>query len=147
MVFNGGGNGSTTPNLTVVGTAAAALNFGANPFTLFQNTSTKQIIAVPIQGSGDMTVVNNAAGSASPIDLAGTLTGFTGNIIVNNAATTPSLTAGTIIQLDSPTGDPTKTIKLDQFTTLTTDNQIGTPGRPSPSRTAWQQRPGPWCAR
>src|SRR5438552_1652417 len=100
LVFNAGGNSGTTPNLTVVGAGPWALDFGSNNFSIVNNTNTKQIIAVPIRGSGDMTVVGTATGTA-PIDLACDLSQFTGNIIVNNGEASPSASNANQLQLDS----------------------------------------------
>ncbi len=84
----------------------------------------KHIIAVPIVGSGDMVITNTAASASAPIDLAGSLAGFTGNLYVVNGAATPTATNAAQLQLDTPLGNATKTIFLDQNTTLADNNQV-----------------------
>ena len=88
-----------------------------------------------------MTISQTVTGTGTPINLAGVATGFTGNIFVNNDAASPSAANATTLQLDSPTGDPTKTIFLDQFTQLSNNNPLAGAGTPGDPLTGTQETP------
>ncbi len=117
-------NGSGANTFTVSGAGPWGFNIGSTGATINQGTNSKQIIAVPIIGSGDLIVNSTVTSSPSPVNLAGTLVSFTGNIYVNDAFTGAVTAANAAqFQLDQAPGDPTKTIYLDQFAQLLNNNQ------------------------
>ena len=127
-VENVGGLFFQAADTTIGGTGSSyGLNFGTNPFAITDGANTKQIIAVPIIGSGPMTISQTVNGG-SQIDLAGDLSQFTGNIIVNNAEPSPSTSNANQLNLDSAPGNPAATIFLDQFVQLDNNQQVNDNG-------------------
>ncbi|HEY1684389.1 MAG TPA: hypothetical protein VGG19_06480 [Tepidisphaeraceae bacterium] len=140
IIFDSTSSGSATaPNITVSGaTGPWELDFGSNNFNITQNTTAKQFIAAPIVGTGNMTINLTKAATAadgSAIVLAGNMSGFTGEITLNNAFTAPAggYTAANSATLHIDTGLSGGTINLDEFTSLYNSSQVtgaGTAGDP-----------------
>lgn len=117
LIFN---TGATTID-TATGAVNPLLDFGSSAFS-FTTTSTvgtsRQIIAAPIKGSGDMTV--NLA-TTGPLELAGDMSQFTGNIYLNNTAANPATTA-VDFQINNSVGSGATTIYMDQNARLNNNN-------------------------
>ncbi|HEY1686187.1 MAG TPA: dockerin type I repeat-containing protein [Tepidisphaeraceae bacterium] len=135
LTFVTGGTTITTP----VGTTGEQLSVttsynsttGTGGLVIHNNIGARQVIAVPIVGSGDIVGFSKEGGSgnnSNTVDFVGNLTGFTGNFYLNND---PSITTGAQYQIDSPTSG-TGTIYLDQNVYLTSNNQVGSPTSPYP---------------
>jgi hypothetical protein len=134
-------NTGATTITTTAGTTGEALDIGSSTYnataktggySITLATGAKEIIAVPIVGSGDLVLTSNQSNNTSDtIDLAGNLNGFTGNIYMNNTGTTTLAQ----YQIDSPTGSVGGvygTIYLANGVGMTSNNQVGTSAAPYP---------------
>ena len=104
-------------------TGAGTLNFGSNNVTIANNVSgSGQNILVPIIGSGTMTITYKGTGvQGQDMNLLGSLTGFTGTVVVATDSTTPSAANYTQLAIGSDLM-PGATIQLQSFSQLTTEN-------------------------